>query len=384
MTITRTGSTTEDFALGYFAYGLGAAGSLTVDGGSVLNLTASNPGAEPQVVIGDNGGTGTASVTGTGSRLNITANGASGNNAFLVVGGANGTSGSLTVSASGELHLSDTLGAAGSGSTGGADGITVGDGLSTGTFTVDGGSVFVTGTGTFFYVGNNGGDGVADFSNGSVLQLNNSTSSSSDYVGVTVGNGSSSTGVLNFDASSATIAGNGLSEAYTNVGIDTYGSLNLTNGSAYSIVGDQAYSTGMTIGRYAAGLGSVTVVNSAFEIAAIHEIYVNIGQEGGTGLLDVSGGGSVELVSGGATGLNLGGYDPSSAGSGNAWFTSGSILHIATGAQTWLNVGNYGSGSPDLRQRHVRCRCRHGVLCRHRDEWRIRHPAIHELFFRHH
>jgi hypothetical protein len=277
MAITTTGSVVDTIAAnGDLSVGDTAAGSLTVDSGSVKSITAAgvgSAGAEARLSVGQPSATGegTVTVSGAGSVLEVTSGGRSDAGASAQIG-REGV-GRVTVNSGATLKIVDTVGTAYDYAGGfGNEVLNIGRGAGgDGRLTVDAGHVIVSGTGANMSVGRGGGTGFAEFKNGSTLDMS-ATIAAAD-VGVHVGRGSQ--GTLAFLDSTATITGGGAAStptedygAYVQVGRETggWGGLTLLR-SSLTLSGDSALPG--TPGSYAAlqvgrdgGTGAMTVMES--------------------------------------------------------------------------------------------------------------------------
>lgn len=298
MAIVKAGVFSENAANGDYWYGAGAAGSLTVNGGSLFTIAATTGTEEPDLAIGVNAGaTGTASFA-NGSTLTVTS------------------------------RTSNQYDSAG---------INVGrDAVSNGTLNLSGSTATVSGAWeAFMAVGRNGGTGVLNLAGGAALNLTGGNDTTSDggnavQIGRNGGNGD-----VNIDASSLTLgatnaaavihvgrARNGSEVAGTgSLDLDNGGQLNLSGRGAVLLVGQAGQGTLTAETSSAITLGNSDSARSAF---------MTIGVSSGTGNAQLSGS-SVTINSAGSGGVNVGGFDAAylGGGTGTLAMTSGASIAIA-------------------------------------------------------
>ncbi len=262
--MTLTGASTLDVGntrTVFVGREVGGNGTLSVAGGSLVSGNFIHIGGNSDTV---QGGTGAATVNGSGSVLRAT-----GGDGFIGVGRFN-SSGSLSVLAGGRMEaIVLNVGRAAGGN---------------GTLLVDGGTLQLAGeqtngstpVGAAMTVGNRGGTGTATITNGSTVTVTNGSSKGAAFnVGgtpvnplgtgtVTVSNGSSVT--------VAAAAGLGIAR----IGWDGNGSATFSGGSSLSVVGGS-----VLVGGLAGGVGLLDV-NSGSSVSAS---YVGIGSSaaGNTG-----------------------------------------------------------------------------------------------------
>jgi hypothetical protein len=321
MSITTTGDIVDTRGLnGDYVVGDTATGTLDVNGGSVLSITAPT-GQESFLAFGRNSGiSGSGTISGAGSLIEVISTGLSTSNGAGTNIGRPGV-GSLTISNGGALRITDLVGTTylPSNSNGG-EFLNVGRGTgANGTLSVNAGTVELRGTGTFFNVGRDGGTGVTNIANGSTVTVINTIAASDanfqigrDQIGFTGANGT-----MTIDASAMTLTGGGGS---TN-GTDTFGSyMQLGRGSA-TAQGTLTLQNNATLTQNG--------VNAALGTTA-GDVSANIGRGGGTGILNVLSG-SDWLLNGGTEGafINIG--------------RNGATGEATTGANGTLNVSGAGS-----------------------------------------
>lgn len=303
----------------FIGVGQNGAGSLTVDGGSVLTLTPNAFGAG--INVGGNQGTttgqGSVWIDGPGSRIDITGLGA-----FINVGrwGALST-GSLGITNGGVL--TSTFLSVGLGDTTLVD-LTQG---ATGT-------VSVSGTGSAIYLG--GTDAAGNAPGGSIGRAGGSGS-------VTLANGA----VMTMDGAAAILNGPGFTvgrEAGSegSFTIETLASMTINanaKGGGFTLGGNSGSTGTLTV----QGAGTLTIVSSlgggGFTIG-----------NSGTGTLTVTGAGSAVLQDGQATTATPGITVGSNAGGvGTLNIQDGAMLTInRSSAGCCMTVGRLGSGSLNI------------------------------------
>lgn len=303
---------------GEYAVGVGAIETLVIDGGDTLDLTATDPGLEPLLVIGQddgaNQGDGTLTVTGAGSKLTMTGDGDTAGSGVQLLVGQDGGKGTLNVTAGATFEIVDP------GTDPmidpdffGAEAVFVGRGAgSEGTINVDASTFSVSGGAPELVVGRNGGAGTLSFVNGSTLTLTSvttpdfSTGFGTSEAGITIGRQNGATGLMTFDGSTGTLNAGVDSDAYINIGRDTgTGTLELLNGSSLGLNGG----------------------GNAF---------ISIGRSGGDGTLRLSGGSDLLLdTADGFAGISVGTFDNNAArrgpGTGRVEVTGGSTIRLDGG-----------------------------------------------------
>ncbi|EAQ02323.1 Hemolysin-type calcium-binding protein [Pseudooceanicola batsensis HTCC2597] len=344
MGITRTGVFSEDSVDGFYRYGDGGTGTITIDGGSVLPVLASNTAAEPRVRVGVNGGDGEVTISGTGSAMTLDANGSASLRANIQVGRDSGSIGDFNLLAGAELTIQDTAGAANSPDSD-HEGIDVGIDGGTGTFSADASTVTINGTGAALEIGRDGGTGTANFNNGSVLTLSSASGGADDFVGIALGadygSGTAGTGTLNVDNSTINVLGTGGSEAYFHIGRDGTATATLTNNASFNVIGYNNLSAGGTIGRYSGSDGTFNV-NSGSELVIRNDVgdsYMNIGRAGGTGALNIGVTGSAMITGVEGAALQLGRSDALSSGD---IVNAGDLTVSSTNQYTYVSLGREG------------------------------------------
>lgn len=275
-----------------------ADGTLTVNGGSTIDLTSNVE--EPFLGVGRSPGvSGQVFIDGAGSAITVRASGTISGpiNAGAALIGREG-SGAVTITNGGALNvvvdpvpaqIANRLN----------ESISVGrDAGGTGSLTVDSGSVRVEGIGAFFHVGRSGGMGVASLSNGSTLEVR-SIAENADGASIAVGRDLGSTGTLNVVDSQVTIDGTasslGASGIFVGRESGAQGTFSLNGASARLDIrsNNDAY---MTIGRDATTSGMVLVGGGARVSMEGSSGYIDLGRlPGAEGQLRISGGSVVDL-----------------------------------------------------------------------------------------
>lgn len=304
-------------------------GQYTINGGSVVTLVPGIlPQPEPFFVAGRlPGSNGQVTITEPGSRLELIGRGASGDSASAQVG-REGV-GSMTISNGGELRVIVPMTA-----TPAADSLSpsihIGrDPTSVGTLNVDAGKVNIEGNGAFMFVGRTGGDGTANFKNGSTLSLTNSFAHP-DGVGITVGRDTNATGRLNVTDSTVQMLGNqGASTLYVGRETGAKGAVSFDN----SFVGMGGTSQSIFIGRDAGTEGSLLLGNGSTVQFGVGSGYIAIGRSAGSsGEMEITGGSAVRMNQSSSGFVEVGG-----SYSGKTSAGSGRLLIDGTGS--FLDVG---------------------------------------------
>jgi T5SS/PEP-CTERM-associated repeat protein len=282
---------------GSISVGLGGTGSLAVTSGGAVEVTA---GA---VNIGQSlSGTGTVVVSGTGS--SITTFGTSG----VISVGDSGT-GVLTITGGGSVSTSDDLFISGSGTT-------------SSTVSVSGSGSSITALGT------NGVIGVGVSGTGS-LDINSDGLVNAGTNGIAIGY-SGAVGIVSIENDGLLSAGN------VSVGLGGTGSLAVTSGGAVEVIAGA-----VNIGQSLSGTGTVVVSGTGSSITTFGTSGVISVGDSGTGVLTITGGGSVSTSD-----------DLFISGSGTTSSTvsvSGSGSSItALGTNGGIGVGVSGTGSLDI------------------------------------
>ncbi len=310
---------------GFIAVGPTSAGTMTVDGGSILTMTP-NAVSEGQInvggaQIGNSGtaGSGVVTVRGAGSQINF--NGAS--SIFLVGRWGTASQATLNILDGGSVNMSAGFG------------LRVGRGNTNAGFGTDGarGEVLVDGIGsrlsitgidldgfaTGMQLGRDGGSGALTVSNGGVVHLDSTASSSSAFL---------------------TLGGRGPGSDPTSTSSSGRGDIAIRGvGSKLSMSGDGA---GIDIGRF----GSTSTAN--LEVSAggrLESQYFNVGRgennaNGATGTAIVDGAGSVIALSGrGRTGEAPGGAIGDDQGRGTLVLRNGARFTIDASQATQTGGG---------------------------------------------
>ena len=387
------GNTTIDSFVGV---GTNGAGTLTIEGGSDLNIGIADLSSGMNIggTSGGTAGTGTVTVTGTGSAINNTSV-----DNFLNVGRRNAAStGTLNILLGGTYNGRN---------------ITVGRDGATGTIIVDGANSLMSLSGvgsTGFAAGGNlgrndvesGGNGTLTVRNGGEVSVNGAGGTASSG-GFTLGRNANTTGTINVQSGgdlnitgSENTGGGGLSignfgtgtvnindatlsiTGTTNPGFSiareagSSGALNITNGgsltltatqetpsfgfavggsggtttggnatvlidgatSSLNVVGSDA---GFSLGRNEGATGTMTVSNGGTLNADVFVVGRNAGS---TGTLNVSGGGIINLT-GDIEGDSNAGFAVGASGTGTATISGGGqiIIDQDTASRAGFNVG---------------------------------------------
>lgn len=339
--------------------------SLRVTNGAVIEGAG---GAHDFVVfnIGGGGGggpiagTGTALISGTGSRVSLrgafgAGSGSDGQAASVNIGRGTGT-GTLTVAAGGQLTI-DTTGVA----TTTSPVINIGSNLATAT-----GTLIVDGVATRVVITSDGrnpgvqvgrlGNGTLNITNGALVQLNGNgaaSASSTNDAFVSIGGG---TGVAGGGTGSALISGagsrleiNGTNPAMiVGRGETAQGTLTITNGGFASSFNFLAGIDG--------GVGNVQVNGGALALSGLQQFGPNagtgaalvLGRNGGTGSMSLTNGAAVTLSApaGAFSAVSLGGTSVNvNGGAGTLSMAGGSTLTMNGGRNdSGVFVGRIGTG----------------------------------------
>ncbi|MEO5772474.1 MAG: PEP-CTERM sorting domain-containing protein, partial [Burkholderiaceae bacterium] len=347
--------------------GAGGSASLVVSGGGLASGMAN-------FQVGRDGSSGTVTVRGIGSEvlINGTASAAAGggldpSNAYMAIG-RNGGSGTVNVTDGGKITMVGQLG-----NTPNLTVLDVGrDSTSTGILNIGGpGSVVsvsqasvVPGGGPsealnpLVRLGRDGGSGTLNIIDGGKLLIDGravSTVADTRQTRLNIGgNGSTlgGTGVALVSGAgseirltgSDTLVVVGSGSAAAGAAISS-GTLTVQNGASVS-------SIGMLVGNLAA-TGAVNVNNASLNFSGqetgnlLSGAFLSIGRDGGTGTVNVTNGGVVNLTNPGSAGaaLNLGGTLSGPTGNGTLNVTDSTVNVTATGGTAQFRVGRDGTGT---------------------------------------
>jgi len=316
-TIAVTGSgstlrTTGDDNRVYVGYGTGVVGLVTVDNGGLIDTRYLNIGQF---------GTGTVTVTGSGSSIRATtqyglSTGSNSYEAGYIDLGRDGGSGTLKVLNGATVYI-------GPGDT--ANTTTVTPVLAIGLDAGSSGAVTIDGAGSAI----------------SLVQTGRANWSAGQY-GAQVGVGVSGTGTMMVSGGGSLSLDGGLDPAYVQVGarVGSTGTLNVTGtGSKVTVTGGAPSSdgshTGFTVGRYGTGYLNVSA-GGVVALASSDQPLFRIGQyEGSSGTVVVDGVGSSITVTQTATSLT---GEDAGASLGVGYFGTGSLT-IKNGASVSVDGG---------------------------------------------
>ncbi|HIJ63426.1 MAG TPA: hypothetical protein HPQ04_12105, partial [Rhodospirillaceae bacterium] len=330
----------------YNSFGSGG-GTMTIRNGGALNVSSANAGDHSaSVYVGDTGGTGALNIL-SGGAVNVTGQAAgSWYSLGVYIGGDYGHTGTGTMTLDGpgsRLNIASTYTnfaiGAGQGATGNA---TVSNGAQ---------AVFTNSTDkngfTNVNVGTAGGNGNLTLSGGGTI-----AATSAGSAGLSVGQ-QGSMGTMSVGAgSSAAINGAGQGGGFLAVGTqDGIGNLQV-NGGTVSITGATGAGgqIGGTFGGNGGGTGMVSVINGgtlSFGSNA-NVAYLAVGQNGGTGVLTVSGASSGLSVNGQAGSWVQVGSPFAPSGQGSLTISQGAGMTVQSGAgNANIDVGS-DAGSASL------------------------------------
>jgi serralysin len=316
-------------------------GSLTVDGGDILDLTSANLATQKSqaLLIGDAAGADGTVTIGAASRIEFNAVGDDTGTQLII--GRNGGSGVMNI-AGGTFEIADH-------STVGYDTVNEDDeefvvigrtAGSNGQLNVSaGGSFLIEGNTVNMQIGRAGGTGSATFTGGSHFNLTAGGAGTDSGVLIRVGNGTGSVGTLTFDNSDGTLQANPDNSASFIIGLNGgKGHFQLLNSSQFTVNGGEQGAFGLIGGG--GGAGDVVIESgSQLKLVTAHAAAaLVVGQDpGGRGSLDATAS-TVWLEGTGAAdaGITIGRYE----GDGTANIGAGSTLHIETENLAYLDVGN--------------------------------------------
>lgn len=387
--VTGTGSTFFD--AGSLIIARGGSALLTVTNHGLLNVTTDTLGVggigigAPNTSGTNIGGQGVAYVTNSGTVLDSTnlGVGVSGGNGVLYVnsqgsvsvGNTMGIGRSLTIPASGTVAATldpasgmvnvgagGTISILGNGITAaGTAALQIGNSLqATGVLNVSGAGALVTTNGHYIVIGNNGGVGTVNVTQGGTMQVG--IQFSADAAALVGSNGGTGALVVS-DAGSTFTAVGGLNIGNAGLGtlwgngsvlVENHGTLN----TGRSTVG---VNEGVTIGRTANTQGLLTVTGTGSILSNLGRFAVGgtsyyAAQAGGIGTVNITNGGVVNtaLPAGyinGSSSTNLNGFDPAGAAEiGASAGSDGSSVTVSGAGAQWnitgmLYVAEGGSGA---------------------------------------
>jgi Ca2+-binding RTX toxin-like protein len=343
MPITRIGVFYEDAGDGFYSYGDGGVGGLTVNGGTLYNLLASTSTDEAFLQVGaGSSGYGNVSVTGPNSILRVSTTGTGHD-----VGGdlgRNGGYGSMSITAGGRFEIIDNSTAPVAADFADSDYFTIGRGMgSTGVLTVDAGTFSILGGAPGLFIGNEG-HGTATFSNGSLLTVQ-SVSSAPNNGDLILDIGRSAEGKLTLDASVGKLSVNPTlpgSEAGLVIGRESgSGSMEIVNGSTFNMNGGVwgAYAhIGWDLGSY----GDLLLDDSSLSMnGAGGNVYLGVGGHDGIGAVTLIHNAIASLAADGFADLEVG----FQGGNGRFSINSGAVLTLSnrtTAGDTGAFIGHTG------------------------------------------
>ena len=310
MAITPSGAVTQDLVNGVHKVGYDQdvnpntlnSGSLTVDGNSIANLTATNLAAQraQRMDIGNEAGTnGLVTITGgSGATIHFDNAGLNDTATGLIIGN-HGGDGRLELTGGGVFEIKDL-------STTAVDVVNdyddqeyvvIGrDANSRGELSANASTFHVAGNSVFMEIGRNDGDGggvgEVTFANGSTFQLKAGGAGADSETFLQIGRGAGASGVMSFDNSTGTL--DAAVDSYGSFLVGAYGGsglLELDNTSHFTVNGG-AYGANASIGRGAGAVGKVTIANNA-DLTFQGGSYRNgltIGRDGGTGTVELTAG----------------------------------------------------------------------------------------------
>ena len=280
----------------------GSVGAVSITNGAVVNLDSGNPANAPEddpfVAIGRRpGATGTMTISGPGSALNVNGN----DNGAAVHIGREGA-GNVTVENNGQMNIRDLAASPGTFQTGG-ESLSVGMNGGVGTLTADNGSVTVNSTsGAFIFVGREGGNGTFNVQNGAnVFAVDQNTTGDGGGANITIGrdvNGVfGATGEMNVTGGTVSVQSTqNFGGIFVGRESGTNGTLNVSGAGTLmrAVSGTEA---GIQIGRDGGSSGTVTVTDGAILRANSDDSFMTLGREAGaTGALNVTNGGQVSVT----------------------------------------------------------------------------------------
>jgi T5SS/PEP-CTERM-associated repeat protein len=302
-------------------------GSITVQHGGSLTLdTVDN--THNGMAVGRNGGTGTVTVTGAGSLLQVlsTDNGSGTEGGATIGRSGNGT---LNVLAGGQFNINDTGTAAGGGLQIGGSNLQISNGEQPGT-----GIVTVSGTGSQLNVQSAHGFIDDGYTGTGTLNVSSGGAVTAEGLAIAFYAGSTGSLSLNGRSSSVTLAGSDSptgNGARIQVGAGGIGDAFITNG-AELLINPTNPNGGIYIGgtgTEAGGVGTMTVSGGSQVLVSGTGNNLVVGRNG-TGTLTITGPSAVNVASGaGSTGQTFVGAIPTSFTSTSP--LSGSIV-VANGA----------------------------------------------------
>jgi T5SS/PEP-CTERM-associated repeat protein len=325
-------------------------GTVIISDGGQLTIDTDNNGGEAGLAVGQGGGTGVVTVTGSASKFVISGNNNNSSNQGGATIGQSGN-GTFNILAGGQFDINNT-GTAGDASIAiGGDGYQVSTGAQPGTGTVN-----VSGAGSQLDLQSPHACILAGYSGKGTLNVTNGGSVTSELLQIASLSGSHGAVSVNdgsialSGADSATGTG-----ARVQVGAGGVGTLSLANGSNLTISSTNNYS-GIYIGgtgTATGGIGVMTVAGGSTAQVSGPKSVLDVGRNG-TGTLVISDGSTVDIASGpGSAGQTFVGATPTYFGapagtlsgsiilSGGSTLDAGSLLGIGSNGVN----NNTGSGS---------------------------------------
>jgi T5SS/PEP-CTERM-associated repeat protein len=336
-------------------------------GSGTLNVTSGGQINASWFAIGNNGGSGVATINAASVNLDGTVdNFGSPIGAGVRVGRGVGSSGVLNLQNGAAINIDNSISSS-SIALGGTGALPGG----TGTLNMSGGSAInFTGsaTGAFLQVGGPSGTGFMTMTGNSIVNMGATGS-------VRVGSPAASTGTLTIGAGSKIFADNGGIGGNSDTVTAGTGSVVVTGaGSLLSLSGDSGFlsvgrsgtgslsvtnqgtvaATILNVGRAAGGFGTLSVDNAVIALSGqqttgtLSGAGMAIGNRGGTGAVTVTNGSQINITNLGSSGagLSLGGTAPNPLGNGTLSVSGGSTITVsaAPGLATF-QVGRDGTGT---------------------------------------
>jgi T5SS/PEP-CTERM-associated repeat protein len=346
-----------------FIVGNGSASSGT------LNVTTGGQVSASWFAVGNNGGSGTATINNATVNLDGFVDFNTGIGAALRVGRAAGSTGVLNLQNGAAVNIANSLpdssvllggtsvGPGGNGTinmsggstitfTGTATGATLGIGASSGgngTMTMTGSSIVNTGAAGTLQVGSTtGSNGNLTIGGGSRIFANTAgIGGSSDTTA-----GGTGTAVVTGAGSQLNLAGE---SGFLGVGRGGVGSLTVSNQG-------EVAATIINVGRAAGGVGTMSVDNGIINLSGQQTsgsqsgAGLAIGNRGGTGTVNITNNSVVTITNTGSAGagLNVGGTPLNPLGSGTLNVSNSTINVIAAPGQARARIGHDGTGTATL------------------------------------
>ena len=353
MTIERTPEFFEDAEQGFYNYGVGAPGSLSVRDGSTLTMDTQGQ-AGPYLVIGrEAAGDGAVTVTGAGSRIDLISGGSATEGASVSVG-RNGGAGALTVQDGATFAISDPTGADGSGATDGSEYLWVGRGADAmGVVRIDAATFDYGGTGVVSAIGREGGRGEMHVTDGGFFSMRSTSDGAQDFTLLRVG-ADDGDGLMAIDSAMALIQAGRQAEALVAIGfqngegrVQIDGSTDMPNRDGLFLTGSaQSPWVGLRVG--AQGTGEIEMNGGSLAVANIGRDILREGGTadqdgvGGSAALDVGFAGGTGSLQGAGSQLYVGGHTEAQARFGHG---AGSEGTLALSAGSLLTVQGIETGA---------------------------------------